>query len=363
MDETPQTEQKATARVKLLRTHVMPTAALAMDVSKEGDFAVVGCMDGVYYLDMNSGETRRLYEHDSYVSGVSLANDDQQFISAGYDGKVIWFDRESNSAIRAIQAHSFWSWQSRLSPNGRIFASVSGQYLSGGPKYEPAPEREPSIVVFDATSGEIIRKFSHLPPVQSVAFSPDSSHIAAGNLMGTVRVWNLASGELASEWNTPSFTCWGIIKSHCYIGGIFDMEFSPDGEKLVLCGMGEMRDPMAGNGKQLWQRFAWRESPARLVDQTQASESGEGLMETIVHHPSGDWFVMGGRLRGGAWNTAFFRADSGSNFHQLKTDSRITRARFSEDGKRLYLAGTKRQPEFVAGAIPAFGHVNVYSLA
>ena len=71
--------------------------------------------------------------------------------------------------------------------------------------------------------------------------------------MGEVRVYELDSKKLIAQWTTPDFTSWGIIKSHCYIGGIYDMQFSPDDDHIYVAGMGYMRDPMAGNGKQLWQ--------------------------------------------------------------------------------------------------------------
>ena len=44
--------------------------------------------------------------------------------------------------------------------------------------------------------------------------------------------------------------------------------------------MGDMRDPMAGNGKQLWQRFAWQTSPVEKTQESVADQTGEGLMET-----------------------------------------------------------------------------------
>ena len=37
-----------------------------------------------------------------------------------------------------MKAHDFWSWQLALSPDGSRVASVTGQYLAGGWKYEPA---------------------------------------------------------------------------------------------------------------------------------------------------------------------------------------------------------------------------------
>jgi hypothetical protein len=115
------------------------------------------------------------------------------------------------------------------------------------------------VKILRAEDGKSVHSLSRVPSVQAVAFSADSQWLAAGNLMR------------------------------------------------------DMRDPMAGNGRQLWQRWNWREG--KMVGQTKEKQSGEGLMEALVMHPSGESFLMGGRLRGGEWNAALrstkFRIDGG----------------------------------------------------
>jgi WD40 repeat protein len=193
-----------------------------------------------------------------------------------------------------------------------------------------------------------------------VAISPDCRHLAAANMTGQVRVWDLQTDRLVVDWTTPDFTSWGIIKSHHYIGGIFAAHFTPTGDELLVCGMGPMTDPMAGNGKQTWQRFAWREDPIRKTGQIAESESGNGLMETLAFRPAGDVFLMAGRLAQGKWNTAFFDANSGKLVHSLDTKMRVTDARFSGDGKRLVLAGGVGQERKKDGKYPEFGRLKVY---
>jgi WD40 repeat protein len=263
-----------------------------------------------------------------------------------------------------VAAHQFWSWQSALSPDGKLLASSTGQYLAGSIKYDPAPETEPSVKIFDARTGELVRELSHLPPVQAIAISPDSQFVAAGNLTGDIRVWEIASGKLLAKWNTPAFTSWGIIKSHCYQNGIFALTFSPDSESVLACGMGPMRDPMAGNGKQTWQRFAWRKEGAPKTAEINDGERGGGLPESLVYHPSKNYFVMAGRLAQGKWNTGFFDEKSGSLKHSLDTKCRLTKAVFSPNGEQLYLAGGVAQPQKFApdGKYASFGRVFVYNV-
>ncbi|MEZ6122996.1 MAG: hypothetical protein R3C49_07460 [Planctomycetaceae bacterium] len=341
----------------------LPTGILGAALSETGDQLAAACMDGVYLCDLKSKSHERIGRHSTYASSVSFLPDNG-LVSAGYDGQLQWFHQTDRQRRRQLQLHEFWSWDMAVSPDRTLIASVTGQYLAGGYKYEPLPEREPSVRIVSAATSEVLHSLSHVPSVQAVAFSPDGRFLAAGNLMGEVRIWDAASGKQVAGFTTPDFTSWGIIKSHCYLGGIFAMVFTPDGKELLLAGMGPMRDPMAGNGKQLWQKWAWQEQPARMIDQTHEGESGEGLMETLAIHPDGQLFAMGGRLRGGDWNLAMFELSSGKRTDTLKTGYRITEALFTADGSQLILTGTQGQPKpDNTGTSEPFGRIEVYNLS
>jgi WD40 repeat protein len=340
----------------------LPTAILG--AALDGDALLAACMDGVYWVGVAEKSARRIGGHDSYVSSAACLPGCNQLLTAGYDGVVQWFDRESKLSVRQLQAHQFWSWDMAVSPDEQWIASVTGQYLAGSYKYAPAPQREPCVRLISVESGEIEHSLPHVPSVQAVTFSHDSQLVAAGNLMGDVRVWNCRSGEQVASFNTPVFTSWGIIKSHCYLGGIFAMSFTPDDEALLLCGMGEMRDPMAGNGRQLWQKWNWRASEANLLDETHAGESGEGLMEALAIHPSGDFFAMGGRLRGGDWNVALFEMANGNRVGTIKTGYRVTELLFPSSGDQLVVVGGQGQPgKDKSGQFPDFGRVEIYEIS
>lgn len=355
-------KKTAAPKAKLLREIKLPSSALAADSSRDGKRLYASCLDGtVIEIDADTEKTREIGRHGSYASGVVLVHD-EIVISAGYDGFLQWHDG-SGKKIREVKAHDFWSWQLAASPDGNLVASSTGQYVCGGYKYEPAPEREPSVKVYDVASGELVHAFPHLPPVQSVAFSPDNQHIAAGNLMGDVRVWNLAAGTEVARWRTPSFTGWGITKGHYYTGGIFSIAFTPDSAELYIAGMGSTRDPAAGNGRQLWQRFDWKAKEPKRLDETHGGENGQGLMETIRFHPSGEHFVMGGRIQKGKWNVAFFDAESGGRLHTMSTKHRVTEAIYAAAGKRLILAGAISQGGLRKdGGFQPFGRLKVYEL-
>lgn len=167
----------------------LPTAVYALDVHPDGKRCSAACFDGgIYEMALDTGERKLLGKHDSYASGVRYLPKSNRLISAGYDGALRWFDASQAKSLRTVEAHKFWSWKMRVSPDEQWVGTVTGQYMAGGYKYEPAAEREPSVKVFEAETGKLRHAFAHVPPVLSVAFSPDSRHIAAANMMGEVRV-------------------------------------------------------------------------------------------------------------------------------------------------------------------------------
>ncbi len=340
----------------------LPTGVLDIAYDDRSGLAYAACMDGVYRVVLESGQAARLYEHQSYVSSVAVVPECDTLLSSGYDGQLVWYDITRQTVYRRVHAHQFWSWDMSVSPDGRLVASVTGQYLAGAQDYAPLAELEPSVRIYEVRTGNPLYALPHVPSVQAVAFSPDSRFVAAGNLMGEVRIWDATNGEQVAQWKTDDLTSWGIIKSHCYLGGIFAMQFSADGEYLLIAGMGPMKDPMAGNGRQLWQKFAWRETPARRVDQTHDGESGEGLMEALAVHRSSGHFLMGGRLRGGDWNAALFDGHDGRRLQHLNTGYRITSSQFTASGDRLLIAGADRQSTPKDGQYPSFGKLEVYTL-
>jgi WD40 repeat protein len=354
---------KAELKAEMLKEHSVATAVLGLDLFADGKRAVIACLDGgVYEMDLESGATTALGKHESYASSVSLLAGEARAVSGGYDGQLVWHDLKTRGAEK-IKAHDFWSWQSVASKDGKFVASATGQYLCGGYKYEPAKGSEASVKVFDAETRKAVHSFEHVPPVQALAFSADSKLLAAGNLMGEIRVWDLTTGKERAMWNTPSFTGWGIIKGHYYTGGIFALMFSADAQEVYAAGMGSTTDPAAGNGRQLWQRFAWSETPPPKISETKDGESGAGLMEALCWHPSGEYFVMAGRLFQGKWNCAFFDAASGGIKSNLDSKMRVTHARFTSDGKRLILAGATGQEKMKDGKYPNFGRVKIYTLS
>jgi WD40 repeat protein len=346
------------------KTIHLPTAVLGLAGAANGARLYAACMDGKIYEVVPATEAITPFAegHSSYASGCVLLPEGDMLISAGYDGCLCWHETASKKLIRRVPAHDFWSWQLALSRDGKRVASVSGQFLVGTDKYEPAKASGPTVKVFDTASGELVQSLELLPPVLSVAFSPDGDYLAGANMMGQVSVWAMDTGKLAAEFKTSDFTSWGIIKSPHYLGGIYGLAFSPDGATLLCCGMGQMTDPMAGNGKMIWQRWDWKAMPPAKQCQIRESEQGSGLMETIGFAPDGKAFLMGGRQAQGNWNVAVFSEADGKLVASLDTKSRITRHHFVAEGTQVFLASAVSQPARKEGKWPDYGQIHCVSV-
>jgi|694.fasta_scaffold01434_12 WD40 repeat protein len=350
-----------------------PMGLLDFALQADEKRAYAACMDGIYSLDLpprdnnrDKPDPLRIGQHQSYTSSIALGTESKLFTSA-YDGTLQL--RILSEPLQALiepslneRIHEFWSWQMVLSTDQRYIASVTGQYLAGGEDYSPRPSDEATVKLLNAADGKVVHQWQLLPSVQCVTIDPQSKWVAAANLMGDIAVYEIDSGKVVAQWRTGSFTSWGIIKSHCYIGGIFAITFAPDSESIYVAGMGDMRDPMAGNGKQLWQRFDWRKSPPEKIQESHPDDTGEGLMEALAFHPTGKYFAMGGRLRGGNWNVGFFDATTGRLIGQVKTGMRVTTIRFSADGQIVYLGGMQGQPGIKDGKFPYFGYLERFNI-
>jgi WD40 repeat protein len=339
------------------------SGVLGLAIAQDGGTAFVACADGtIHSVDLDTGDADPFDEkHASFASSCVLLPGGQTLISGGYDGALLWHEVETGRCLRRVAAHKFWNWQLALSPDGSRLATTTGQYVPGGWKYEPAPETEASVKVFDTATGSLAASFAHTPPVMSCAFNPDGRFLAAANIMGEVRVWDLqgkAGDPPVAQWTSPDFTSWGTVKSHHYIGGIYGLAFAPDGKSILACGMGPMTDPMAGNGKMTWQRWDWRKG--EKLDQIKDGQRGAGLMESIAWHPDGTHFVMAGRQAQGTWNLAVFDSSDGNLVQSLDTKKRITHALFTADGKSLIIAGATGQPQPKDGKWPSWGRLQVY---
>ena len=224
--------------IKKVNETKFPSHCLSLALGKD-DEIYASCYDGsVYCLENKQKTPKKVLSHDNILSGVSLC--ENSIISSGYDGVIKWTNPKTHEEIKGSKRMIFGLGKVLFLLIRKNLHQQQVSTLSAVINMSLHLKKEPSVKVYDSNTGDLIHSFTHQPPVQSISFSNDGRFLAAGNLMGEVRVWDLNKNQMVSKWTTNNFTGWGIIKGHYYTGGIFSIEFSPDDSFIYVAGMGAL---------------------------------------------------------------------------------------------------------------------------
>ena len=229
-------------------------------------------------------EPRELGRHDSYVTGLTLAG--PALVSGGYDRRLVWWDPEKRTRVRAVDdAHRKWVRDVTSAPDGKVVASVADDMVCR---------------LWDAAEGKLLRELRghqektphHFPSMLfTCAFSPDGQHLATGDKLGHVVVWEVASGRQAATLEAPVLYTWDPVQRRHSIGGIRSLAFAPDGKLLAVGGMGKVGNIDHLEGKARVEVFDWQ-SGKRMLEFS--SDRFKGLVEDLAFHPKGDWLLAAG---------------------------------------------------------------------
>ena len=114
--------------------------------------------------------------------------------------------RDWSSLEQTLEGHSDSVSSVAFSPDGSKVAS--GSY-------------DRTVRVWNVATGQVEQTLEgHSNSVWSVAFSPDGSKVASGSYDSTVRVWNVATGQVEQTLKGHSDSVWSVA-------------FSPNGSKVA----------------------------------------------------------------------------------------------------------------------------------
>lgn len=228
-------------------------------------------------------EAKTLYSHASYVTGVALAG--TVLVSGGYDGKLVWWDTADRAVVRTIDAHGKWIRKVVASPDGTRVASVADDMVAK---------------VWEVTTGNVVHGLkghkSQTPNdfpsmLYACAWSADGKHLATGDKVGHVVVWDAETGKELATVECPVMYTWDKVQRLHSIGGVRSLAFSPDGKQLAVGGMGKVGNIDHLEGKTRVEVFDWK---AGKQTAEFAGDKFNGLTNALAWAPDGSWLLGAG---------------------------------------------------------------------
>jgi WD40 repeat protein len=248
-----------------LEGHEGRIACLAF--SPDGRFLASGATGqsdhGVKLWDMGSGKNVGTFNPDARGAAFSVA-----FAPDGHS--LVVGDLGLSLRIISIpECKETAAWPTSKAQGreaNRVAYSPDGQLVAAG-------LIDGSILVYQVSTGKVIRKLNHDQAITALAFSPRGTTLVSGTAYG-LRIWDVASGSVIARRDEQS-------------SGKFEVKtvaFTPDGKTLVVGDApGWVRIIDAANGKDL-RTFAM----PRI--------SRETVVDAIVVSPEGRIAYCAGRL-------------------------------------------------------------------
>ena len=140
----------------------------------------------VYVFDSQTGEVKRTYQW------VESASPNLYTVIFSPDwSNLAWIARETVQLMNAdsgelgpMLSHEDFVSAFAWTPNGRLIAAAAGATIDG--------DFVPAVMIWDATSGQVVNTLVQPAAVQSLEFSPDGTELAILDSIGRLRMWVLA---------------------------------------------------------------------------------------------------------------------------------------------------------------------------
>ncbi|MEM7118462.1 MAG: BTAD domain-containing putative transcriptional regulator [Chloroflexota bacterium] len=161
-----------------------PQAALGVDISPDGRFAVLGMGKGtseepeyaVLIVEIETGDIiHRLHGHSEAIYTVCYGPNGRYALSGAHDSKVILWDTLSGQIVHELLGHQGVPCALNFHPTKPFAVSAAA---------------ENKVILWDLTQGVELRRWDgHDNIVMGLNFTPDGNHVVSGGSDNMVRVW------------------------------------------------------------------------------------------------------------------------------------------------------------------------------
>ncbi|KAM1088896.1 hypothetical protein ACFX19_016946 [Malus domestica] len=227
--------------------------------NKKGDYLLSGSVDKTAIVwDIKSGEWKQQFEfHSAPTLDVDWRNN-ISFATCSTDTLIHVCKVGEIQPIKTFSGHQGEVNAIKWDPTGTLLASCSDDYTAKiwstkqdkylhdlkehvkeiytirwsptGPGTNNPNQQlvlasasfDSTIKLWDVEQGRLLYSFDgHRDPVYSVAFSPDGEYLASGSMDKCMHIWSVKEGK--------------IVKTYTGNGGIFEVCWNKEGDKVAAC--------------------------------------------------------------------------------------------------------------------------------
>jgi WD40 repeat protein len=299
--------------------HTSPLLCCRFD--PPGRFVFAGCEDhSIQRWDLKSTAKVELKGHESWVKSLCFSPDGKTLISAGCDGRLIWWpcDSEKPELARKIDAHAGWVRSVSMSADGTIVASGGNDRL---------------VKLWKAADGTPLRELAgHESHVYSVLMHASGQWVLSGDLKGQVRQWEVATGNLVRTFDAKALYSYNGGQQVDF-GGVRSLAMNADGKYLACGGLHNASNPLGAVHDPLVLLFEWESQ--KLVQSHVVSDLKGAAWRSIFHRDGFLMSVCGGSTGG---HLTFWQADKNTELFKFALPSLARDGDLHADGLQVATA-------------------------